>query len=86
MEYLVLYKNIKEAIQAEEWLRQQDIKVRIIATPESIEATCGFSLELITENLEEALAKNHSSYAIKEIYMIQGERLNKRYNKLEVRL
>ena len=83
MSYLLLYQDVKTAIQAEEIFQANHIHVRIIATPESIKATCGFSLELTTDNLNHSL-ENANLETIEGIYEIRGSGLTKTYHQVSL--
>lgn len=85
MFYLMTFQSTHDAIQAEEAVKSQGLKARIVGTPETISADCGLSLkygEDQKEDVENILASSNLSSS-RDIYaIIEQESGRKSYEKL----
>ena len=55
-EIIVRFERVTEAIMAEEALTGQGVMARVMPTPSSIHAGCGFCLRFAPEDMERAAA------------------------------
>lgn len=85
MNYLAVFNDTHDAIQAETVIKKNKIKVRMVGTPETISAACGLSLRFSEDELEE-IKKNIldiSFTSLVEIYaIIEMEDGSKKYELL----
>lgn len=53
MQYIILLKNAREVIKADNLCKQHNIKIKVIATPTHLSSECGMALAIDTDNIQE---------------------------------
>lgn len=80
---IILFHSTKEAMKAEEKVKEAHLLARIISAPVQLKASCGFALRYELEEEEQmmSLIKNQA-IAYEEIYHASGKGLVFTYEKL----
>lgn len=77
---IMLFYSTREAMEAEKILKEAQQSVRIIPTPETIHASCGFSLKYQLEDESQIVSLVDSHQIVREgIYTAQREGLKTTY-------
>jgi len=72
--YIVTFQNTHEAMKAERETIKKQINVVVIPTPTFITKSCGISLKVTTENIEDIINLIRAeNIKVKEIFMENGE-------------
>lgn len=72
--YIVTFQNTHEAMKAEREAIKQKIKLTVIPTPTYITKSCGISLKIDEENIQNIIKLiNEETIAVKEIFVRDGE-------------
>lgn len=72
--YIVTFQNTHEAMKAEKEAIKQKIKLIVIPTPTYITKSCGISLKIDEENIENIIKLiNEEIIGVKEIFVRDGE-------------
>ena len=57
----LLLKNMRSAIKAEAWCREQEIRCEVVPVPRQISSECGMCLEVADEKADEVFRQLESS-------------------------
>ncbi|MBV7275789.1 DUF3343 domain-containing protein [Clostridium thailandense] len=75
--YILTFENTHGAISAESVLKEENIKIEIMPTPTNITKSCGISIKLSDEYIENVRSiVNGGKIRIKNIYVKDGLNYN----------